>query len=55
MRAANRPVCPVCWVAVAGTARGNIAAHFDTAQGMCPASGQPLSIAVRRLMPPRTA
>lgn len=46
--AASRPVCPVCWAPVHPTARSNIAGHFDAASEVCPGSGHPYSIAIRR-------
>lgn len=47
----NRYYCPVCWGRAKRTSCGNIAGHFDSATGPCPASGYPFSIA---LMTPLT-
>ena len=46
--AAAGPVCPVCWAPTRPTARGNIAAHFDATREVCPGSGHPYAIVVRR-------
>ena len=51
MKATSRPVCPVCpvcWGSSRPTPKGNIASHFDAGKQVCPGSGQPYTIVVRR-------
>ncbi len=48
MTGTARPVCPVCWAPTQPSSRGNIASHFDSARELCPGSGQPYAIVVRR-------
>lgn len=44
----GRAVCPVCWATARPTRNRNIAAHFDTSDETCPASGHPYYIVVHR-------
>lgn len=38
--------CPVCWLRISRTMHDHIGAHWDGAGTLCPASSQPISIAI---------
>lgn len=40
------PRCPICWDRVHPTRNHNIAGHFDQSRRPCPASGEPMTIAI---------
>jgi len=47
--------CPVCWRGISQTPWKTIPQHMDTLHNPCPASGEPIHIAITNMLEDATA